>query len=250
MKIVIFLGPSLDGRAAKMTLPGAAFRPPARRGDLYDAVRGGARVIGLVDGLFQSVPSVLHKEVLWALRQGCAVYGAASLGALRAAELHGFGMVGVGAIFAAFRDGRLWRDDEVAVIHGPAELGYAPLSEALVNIRATLDGAVAAGRIAADLGRDLADAAATLFYADRSLEAMCRVHVAQSGAALPAAELRWLAEHRIDQKAEDARALLETIGRDLAQGTLPQPPDFDFADTIFFSRFRGMLDNPLTRDLA
>ena len=31
-------------------------------------------------------------------------------------------------------------DDEVAVLHGPEELGYPPLTEAMVNIRATLRG--------------------------------------------------------------------------------------------------------------
>ena len=45
---------------------------------------------------------------------GTQVFGAASMGALRAAELAPFGMIGVGAIFAAYRDGRLTGDDEVA----------------------------------------------------------------------------------------------------------------------------------------
>ena len=45
------------------------------------------------------------------------------MGALRAAELHAFGMRGVGRIFEAFRDGELEDDDEVAVVHGPAEPG-------------------------------------------------------------------------------------------------------------------------------
>ena len=64
------------------------------------------------------------------------------MGALRAAELWEFGMVGVGAVSAAYRDNDIEDDDEVAVIHGPAELDYLPLSEAMVNVRATVERAV------------------------------------------------------------------------------------------------------------
>ena len=81
--------------------------------------------------------------MLWALTQGIHVYGAASMGALRAAELAAFGMVGVGKIFEAYRDGVIEDDDEVAVLHGPAEMGYLQVTEAMVNIRATLNRAAA-----------------------------------------------------------------------------------------------------------
>ena len=83
------------------------------------AARGAPRAIGLIDGVFERVLPVWHKEILWAMTQGIHVFGAASMGALRAAELHAFGMVGVGRIFADYRDGVLEADDEVAVLHGP-----------------------------------------------------------------------------------------------------------------------------------
>ena len=72
------------------------------------------------------MPTVWHKEILWAMAQGIHVFGAASIGALRAAELDAFGMRGIGRIYEAFRDGVLEDDDEVAVLHGPEELGYPP----------------------------------------------------------------------------------------------------------------------------
>src|SRR5688572_32760283 len=53
-------------------------------------------------------------------RSGVRVFGAASMGALRAAELQPFGMIGVGQVFQAYRRGHLTDDDEVAVAHGPA----------------------------------------------------------------------------------------------------------------------------------
>ena len=86
------------------------------------------QAIGIIDGYFQWAPAVWHKEILWAIQQGVHVFGAASMGALRAAELAPFGMRGVGRIFEAYRDGVLpgsgdepfEDDDEVAVVHGPA----------------------------------------------------------------------------------------------------------------------------------
>ena len=55
------------------------------------------------------------------------------------AELHTFGMVGVGRIFEGYRDGQLDADDEVAVIHSSSEQGYRVCSDALVNIREGLN---------------------------------------------------------------------------------------------------------------
>ena len=102
-KIAVFVGPTLAGEAAA-ALPFAELLPPARQGDLYRAARGGAAAIGLIDGYFDQVSSVAHKEVLAAMAGGVHVLGAASMGALRAAELCDFGMEGVGAIFDKQRD--------------------------------------------------------------------------------------------------------------------------------------------------
>ena len=88
--------------------------------------------------MFESVGAVWHKEILLALQDGIAVYGASSMGAIRAAELAPFGMVGVGAIYEAYCDGRYTDDDEVALLQGPATFGYPAMSEAMVNIRATV----------------------------------------------------------------------------------------------------------------
>ena len=71
-------------------------------------------------------------------RTGVHVFGASSMGALRAAELHPFGMVGVGRVFEGYRAGVYEDDDEVAVVHASEEAGFAPLSEAMVNVRHAL----------------------------------------------------------------------------------------------------------------
>src|SRR5690606_25819041 len=134
-RIVIFLGPSLDPAAAGRFLA-ADYRPPAKRGDITDAAKEGARIITLIDGVFFQDCSVGHREILAALAQGVRVIGASSMGALRAAELAPLGMEGVGTIFRLYRDGILTSDDEVALVYDPET--NLPLSEPLINIRCTI----------------------------------------------------------------------------------------------------------------
>src|SRR5512136_1563643 len=136
---VVFLGPSLDRREA-LGILAADYRPPAARGDLTRAVQDGARVIGLIDGVFFQESSVGHREILAGLSAGVRVIGASSMGALRAAELHTLGMEGVGDVYRMYRDGVLVSDDEVALAFDPET--FTALSEPLVNIRATLARAI------------------------------------------------------------------------------------------------------------
>src|SRR5690606_35850578 len=164
--IVIFTGPTLSPAEGQRLLPEATFLAPVERGDIYCAWRRGARLIGVIDGYFEHRLSMWHKEALWVLARGCALYGAASMGALRAAELAEHGMVGVGEIFNQFANGVLENDDEVAIVHEPAELDYRPRSEALCNSRATLAEAQAAGAIDADERSALVRLAQNLFYPD------------------------------------------------------------------------------------
>ncbi len=144
MSIYIFVGPTLRREEIAASCD-AVCLPPVAQGDVYRVARRRPRAIGIIDGFFTGAPSVWHKEILWALSQGIHVFGSASMGALRAAELHSFGMRGVGRIFEAFRDGILEDDDEVAIVHGPAELDFVAVSEPMVNIRATLAQAEADG---------------------------------------------------------------------------------------------------------
>src|SRR5437762_13530615 len=155
MNAVIFAGPSLP-QAFRPDDPALEWRPPVKQGEVYEAALARPAIIGIIDGYFEATPTVWHKEILWAMSQGIHVYGSASIGALRAAELHHFGMVGIGRIFAAYRDGILTDDDAVAVLHGPDELGYSAATEAMVNIRATLDKAVSEGVVDRELAARLA----------------------------------------------------------------------------------------------
>ena len=53
--------------------------PPAGQGDLFRAALTQPAVIGLIDGRFDQVDAVSHKEILWAMTQGIHVFGAASM---------------------------------------------------------------------------------------------------------------------------------------------------------------------------
>jgi hypothetical protein len=68
----------------------------------------------LIDGIFYHDLSVWHKELVYALIKGIVCIGAASMGALRAAELHRYGMIGVGKIFERYRDGE--EDDSLVAL--------------------------------------------------------------------------------------------------------------------------------------
>lgn len=158
-------------------------------------------VIGIIDGYFEGVPSVWHKEILYAMSRGVHVLGASSMGALRAAELYQFGMEGIGAVFEAFRDGRLDDDDEVAVIHGPAELGFPPLSEAMVNIRRTLSDALAHDIISDPTRERLEELAKLLPYKDRTFANVIDL-AREYGVNKPELDQFgfWLPNGRVDQK--------------------------------------------------
>lgn len=218
--IYVFTGPTLDARDARTRLE-AIYLPPVSQGDVYRVAQMGPWAIGIIDGYFERVPAVWHKEILWAMAQGIHVYGSASMGALRAAELAVFGMEGVGEIFAQYRDGVLEDDDEVAVIHGTAEHGYVAMSEAMVNIRATLAAAADAGVVAPPTAAALAGVAKQLFYPERAYPRLLRDG---SDRGLPADELaaleRWLPAGRVNQKRVDAERMLRAMRehRDRAPG--------------------------------
>ena len=238
MKTLLFLGPTLRAAEAQARLPGVVVRPPAAAGDVLAAAGEGWDRIAVVDGYFERMAAIWHKELLWAMERGAAVYGAASMGAIRAAELAPHGMVGVGVICGWYRRGVVRDDAEVAVAHLPAERGYLPVTVALVNLRAAL--AVAVGR--GVLGRAAAGlvlgSAGSVVYRERDWAASA---AAARGAGVSAGAWRgferfWQAEAP-DRKAADARALLAVLaGPRPRRRARPAP----VARTWAFARLRAL----------
>lgn len=167
MSIIVFAGPTITHHDAKQWLPNALYLPPARSGDILRAMRLSPTHIALIDGYFEHTNAVLHKEILYALEQGIQVYGASSLGALRAAELSEFGMIGVGAIATAYANG-LTDDAAVTVLHHSEQANYSMQTVPLVTILATLQLLIAQHIIKPSTANIIEQAAAALFYQERT----------------------------------------------------------------------------------
>jgi len=242
MTIYIFSGPTLGAAEGGREID-AIFLPPAAQGDVYRAALDRPVAIGIIDGYFERVPSVSHKEILWAMAQGVHVLGAASMGALRAAELSSFGMEGVGAVYEAYARGEIDADDEVAVAHAAAADGYRPASEALVNIRATLRAAEQAGVIPAATRAQLVRIAKDRFYPDRCYPLLLGLAAEEGVASADLEALQAFLPHgRVDQKRHDALALLRVMRERFAGGVEPKRVRYHFEPTDAWEHIRESAD--------
>ncbi|WP_157882396.1 TfuA-like protein [Streptomyces silvensis] len=180
----------------------------------------------IIDGLFQQRIPIRHKEILDVMAAGTRVVGAASMGALRAAELHTYGMKGIGEVFHAYRTGGLTADDEVAVAH-QEDGSYAALSEPLVNIRHTLASALRAAAVTGDEARALLHLSKSLPYYERSWPRLARCAGPASGGLRRAVDR--VLEHlalvpaAADLKRQDALRALSHL-RDAADDRPSSPP--------------------------
>jgi hypothetical protein len=246
MSVYIFTGPTISATEARCELE-AIYLPPVAEGDVYRIAIKRPKAIGIIDGYFQSIPPVRHKEILWAMSEGIHVFGSASMGALRAAELAAFGMEGVGSIYKWYRQGVLDDDDEVAIAHGPPEAGCQPVSEAMVNIRQTLVKAQHSKIISRRVRKALEDIAKKLFYPDRTYRVLFRC-AGDSG--VDQTELhrlqRWLPKHRVNQKRDDAVAMLRSMRRRLTHGLKRKTVNYFFERTAVWelARTRAGRTNP------
>jgi hypothetical protein len=204
---LVYVGPTLPAAEVARLLPSATVMPPAAVGDVLRATRRrGVARIAIIDGYFERMAAVWHKEILVALGKGIEVWGAASMGALRAAELAPFGMRGVGHIYREYARGTLVADDEVAIAHMPAEYGYQATSDALVNIRFGLSRATTQRIIDEPTRARLLELARSRFYRERSWRQLLDDARA---AGLAVEDLaRW---PKPDRKADDARLLLRAL---------------------------------------
>lgn len=206
-KVVVFLGPSLDADAAKNILD-ADYRPPASRGDIFMAVKEGAGIIGLIDGVFFQACAIAHREILYALEEGVKVIGASSMGALRASELDVYGMEGVGRVYELYKEGELVSDDEVALLFDPET--FKPLSEPLVNIRYNLELAEEKGIITKVVEEKILKVAKSLYYPERDYEIILSIAEEELNVDLKRLK-KFLREDKRDLKREDAVAALKRI---------------------------------------
>jgi ribosomal protein S12 methylthiotransferase accessory factor len=205
---IVFVGPSLSLGEARDILD-ADYRPPIRRGDLEKIPSGS--VVAIIDGVFDQDLSVSISEIRSAIDRDVRVFGASSIGALRAAEVPG--VHGVGRIYEMFRDGIIDGDDEVALVFDPQTM--RPLCEPLVNIRHAVERIATPGTISRDLASKILRVARRLHYTDRAYP-----HILKKSGLIDHREASHLADMlaSYDLKKEDAVTLLEQL-RELEHGS-------------------------------
>ncbi|MFD7897607.1 TfuA-like protein [Streptomyces sp. NPDC059743] len=243
MSTHVFAGPTIAPARIRALLPSAVLHPPVQHGDVLRlGLTTDDRVL-IIDGLWHQSLPVRHKEILMLLAEGVEVSGAASMGALRAAELASYGMVGIGHIFRGFRDGRLDADDEVAVLQGPD--GRA-LTQALVNLRCAFQRAAAAGGITDAQAIALTEAARAIPYPRRTWTALGRA-VRETGLrdAYEKADI-WRCENAYDQKREDAEAALRLLALGTATAATMTPQWSEEPWETSFVRYWSAAYHPAT----
>jgi len=208
---VVFLGPSLPLEEARRILD-ADYRPPIKRGDLQHIENGEVGTVAIIDGVFLQSCAVGHREILQIINNGIKVYGASSMGALRAAELAHYGMIGHGRVFEMYSQGVVEGDDEVALVFDPETL--EPLSEPMVNIRFLLDRAVVSDVVSAEGARSLLERFRSVYYPRRTLT-LFKDMVKEVDRSEAVGELhRFVANNYRDIKKEDAIGLLELLRKE------------------------------------
>jgi hypothetical protein len=224
MTVHVYCGPTITPAEVLEIIPGASVHPPVRHGDLLRLAVGPGDTVVIIDGVFHAVAAVRHKEILDLLARGVRVLGAASMGALRAAELYPYGMTGIGDIFAAYRDGIIEADDEVAVAHTD---DGRQLSEALADIRALMADAVTGGVLDRGEAERIIGHARSIPYTERTWLALRKVSSADPGTEALLARLDvWRATCGPAQSAKHADAVAAL--RLAADGKQPPPPVGDW----------------------
>ncbi len=213
--------------------------PPVAHGDLLRLDLDRGDVVVIVDGYYHQRASVRHKEILALLADGVMVVGCASMGALRAAELAEYGMVGYGTVYRMYRDGVLDADDEVAVAHTPAP-DYHSFTVPTVVVRHATGLAVRAGVLNEIEAASIVAVARDLHYTERSWQAMERAVAANDSAANALGRLRKFVDSNAEATDIKVIDVLDTL-RKLADGELRTDRDRveSWASSDWHNRFLG-----------
>jgi hypothetical protein len=236
-RIHVFAGPSVSHDRVRELLPQATVHGPVAHLDVLRLPIEAGDIVAVIDGVFLQSAPVRHKELLHLLDVGAEVWGAASMGALRAAELAPFGMRGSGLVWKLYATGVLERDDEVAVVHADADGRYRPLSFALVSIRVAARCARRLGLVDRDVERALVAAADALLFPQRMLTPIVRGAV-EAGADPRQCDAfaQYARDPQHDVKRQDAERLLCILAERVhaparSQACAPRRP------TVFFDRW-------------
>jgi hypothetical protein len=199
--LAVFCGPSLP---PEDRIEGAdvSYLAPAARGEIERAAASFDNLL-LIDGVFHHDLAPSPKECYRAA-QRVRCFGAASLGALRAAECRPYGFAPLGIIARWYIREVIDGDDEVAVSVDPRT--QSALSVPSVNVRYVARLAVRRSIIARPQADRLVAQAREVFYADRTWGHVLAIAPANARAALGA-----IAAGEGDLKRLDARFALRRV---------------------------------------
>ena len=212
--LAVFCGPSLlpsdrleDGRIT--------YLPPAARGDVIRAAQEYDAVL-LIDGVFHHDLAPSPKECYESTLHA-RMFGASSMGALRAAECAPYAFLPLGAIANWYAREIIDGDDEVAVLTHPQT--DRAMTVPMVNVRYVARLAHRRGILTRDEANDLIVQARNVFYMDRSWDDVASC--APSGAAQ---EILRIAREEGDLKRHDARFALRSVLRRLSRSASAELP--------------------------
>lgn len=171
VRIIVYAGLSLPFDEAKEILDTTddaevIYKRPIQRGDLGQALKEHPDIIAIIDGVFHQNSAVGHKEILNAIKSGVKVYGASSMGALRASELDTLGMTGVGYVYKQYATGEVDSDDDVAVMLDSETL--EAISVPLINMKYVFENAASEGIITDGEKDELLKTAKKTYYPKRN----------------------------------------------------------------------------------
>ena len=170
-KIIIYTGLSISFDEAKKILDSnenraVIYKRPIKRGDLEHDLTENPSIIGIIDGVFHQNSAVGHREILNAINKGVEVFGASSMGALRASELDSLGMCGIGYVYEEYASGNVVSDDDVAVMLDSDTL--EALSEPLINMTYVFKKACKKNIISEEECKELIEISKNIFYPKRN----------------------------------------------------------------------------------
>lgn len=235
LQTVVFVGPSCDPERIRQALPHAMIAPPVCRGDLYRFRLLNFSVFVILDGAFANALAVSPREVVDVLRDGAAVIGAASMGALRAADCAPAGALGYGRIYRLFRRRILSSEDEVVLSAFP-EAPFSAISVSLVDIRFALRRACRSGALSAGKAEALVHVAESLPYPSRNWSTIAGLaQIELSSRQLSVLESQ-------SAKHDDAAGCCIWTARQLRSGRIAAGPRLDRTQplgSLFQERERG-----------
>jgi len=171
VKILIYGGLSLSFDESREILDSTdnievIYKRPIKRGDLGHDIKENPDIIGIIDGVFHQNSAVGHREILDVMKRGVKVFGASSMGALRASELDSLGMVGIGYCYNQYASGAIDSDDDVAVMLDSESL--EALSVPLISMNYVFTNAVSEGIITENEKDELVQISKETFYPKRN----------------------------------------------------------------------------------